>query len=103
MAVAKVDPALLKRTADSLGAVIKKPPLTDKLLSRPPFRYLHDIIMEVGLINAHHQFLALLDSCRLTEHRGSSKDCTHHRKRMPSQFRCIRIHWVCIVRMMPCF
>jgi len=43
----KLDPAVVQRTKDTLGKVIKKPPLTDKLLNRPPFRYLHDIISEV--------------------------------------------------------
>lgn len=38
----------VKRTQDSLGKVIKKPPLTEKLLSKPPFRYLHDIFTEVS-------------------------------------------------------
>ncbi|XP_048455080.1 TRAF3-interacting protein 1 isoform X2 [Rhincodon typus] len=37
----------VRRTQDTLGKVIKKPPLTDKLLSKPPFRYLHDIFTEV--------------------------------------------------------
>ncbi|KAM9859419.1 TRAF3-interacting protein 1-like [Aulostomus maculatus] len=38
---------VIKTTQDTLGEVIKKPPLTEKLLSRPPFRYLHDIFSEV--------------------------------------------------------
>ncbi len=41
------DPQLYQRTRDTLGKVIKKPPLNDKLLSRPPFKYLRDIILEV--------------------------------------------------------
>uniref|UniRef100_A0A8B9FNX4 TRAF3-interacting protein 1 N-terminal domain-containing protein n=1 Tax=Amazona collaria TaxID=241587 RepID=A0A8B9FNX4_9PSIT len=40
--------AVVRRTQESLGRVIRKPPLTDRLLSKPPFRYLHDVITEVG-------------------------------------------------------
>lgn len=39
--------AVVKRTQEALGKVIRRPPLTEKLLNKPPFRYLHDIIMEV--------------------------------------------------------
>ncbi|XP_028249920.1 TRAF3-interacting protein 1 isoform X3 [Parambassis ranga] len=39
--------AVLQKTQDMLGKVIKKPPLTEKLLGKPPFRYLHDIFSEV--------------------------------------------------------
>ncbi|XP_054237096.1 TRAF3-interacting protein 1 [Indicator indicator] len=39
--------AVVRRTQDSLGKVIRKPPLTDRLLNKPPFRYLHDVITEV--------------------------------------------------------
>ncbi|XP_060944443.1 TRAF3-interacting protein 1 [Limanda limanda] len=42
-----MNPAVVKKTQDSLGKVLKKPPLTEKLLSKPPFRYLHDILSEV--------------------------------------------------------
>ena len=38
---------IVKKTQDSLGKHVKKPPLTEKLLNKPPFRFLHDIISAV--------------------------------------------------------
>lgn len=40
--------SVAKKTQETLGKVIKKPPLTEKLLGKPPFRYLHDIFSEVS-------------------------------------------------------
>lgn len=42
-----MDPRIVKKTQDTLGKIIKKPPLTEKLLSKPPFRFLHDITTSV--------------------------------------------------------
>ncbi|KAM6200692.1 LOW QUALITY PROTEIN: ubiquitin carboxyl-terminal hydrolase 40-like [Sarcoramphus papa] len=44
---AALNEAVVRRTQDSLGRVIRKPPLRDRLLSKPPFRYLHAVIPEV--------------------------------------------------------
>ena len=42
-----MDEKITAKTTDILSRVVKKAPLNHKLLSRPPFRYLHDVISEV--------------------------------------------------------
>ena len=42
-----INPEIVKRTKGSLGALITKPALTEKLLGKPPFRFLHDIMTEI--------------------------------------------------------
>lgn len=42
--MAEVSPAVIKRTQETLGKYVKKPQLTEKLLKKPPFRFLHDIV-----------------------------------------------------------
>ncbi|XP_075222365.1 intraflagellar transport 54 [Lycorma delicatula] len=42
-----IKPEVIKRTQDSLKKFVKKPPLTEKLLKKPPFRFLHDLITSI--------------------------------------------------------
>uniref|UniRef100_A0A1B0EVP9 TRAF3-interacting protein 1 n=1 Tax=Lutzomyia longipalpis TaxID=7200 RepID=A0A1B0EVP9_LUTLO len=40
----EVNEAVIKKTQQTLGKYVKRPPLTEKLLMKPPFRFLHDVV-----------------------------------------------------------
>jgi TRAF3-interacting protein 1 len=57
-------------TRQLLGSLITRPKLTDKLLQKPPFRFLYDIIMEVNKVTgfASNLFTDLeMDAANITE------------------------------------
>ncbi|CAO1432313.1 unnamed protein product [Diamesa tonsa] len=47
MTESSVNADVIKQTQDSLGKYVKKPPLTEKLLKKPPFKFIHDIVKVV--------------------------------------------------------
>lgn len=42
-----IDATIIKRTQETLGKYLKKPALSEKLLKKPPFRFLHDVFHAV--------------------------------------------------------
>ena len=70
--MAAVSPEIIKQTQSSLGQFVKKPPLTDKLLNKPPFRFLHDIITAV--INDTGALEGLFDGAEMNSENVKDKD-----------------------------
>ena len=69
-----VDAAVIKRTQEVLSPYVKKPPLTEKLLNKPPFRFLHDvftvIIKDTGVLEG---------GCRLhITHQSYTQACSRN-------------------------
>ena len=54
-------PAWIAQTQQTLGSVVQKPKLTDNLLKKPPFRFLHDVVSattKVSVLACPSQLLA---------------------------------------------
>ncbi|GAB6025687.1 TRAF3-interacting protein 1 [Chamberlinius hualienensis] len=43
----ELDAKVIKETQETLGKFVKKPPLNEKLLRKPPFKFLHDVLTSV--------------------------------------------------------
>ena|SRR5688572_14257486 len=50
MGDSSVDPKIIKKTQDTLGKVIKKPPMSEKILSRPTVQYMYDVLISVSML-----------------------------------------------------
>ncbi|CAB4069622.1 TRAF3IP1 [Lepeophtheirus salmonis] len=62
----------IKKTQDALGRYVKKPQLTDKLLNKPPFRFLHDVISVV--IRDHGKFRGLFNESEMNSNNVKDKE-----------------------------
>ncbi|XP_035702286.1 TRAF3-interacting protein 1 isoform X6 [Folsomia candida] len=62
----------IKQTQDLLGKYVKKPPLSEKNLSRPPFRFLHDVTTSV--INGTGFMNGVFDPNELDSNNMSSRE-----------------------------
>ncbi|CAH2001611.1 unnamed protein product [Acanthoscelides obtectus] len=67
-----IAPEVIKKTQKLLGKYVKKPPLTEKLLRKPPFRFLHDVIKAV--IKETHFLKGLFTENELKSENVTDKD-----------------------------
>ncbi|CAH8448651.1 unnamed protein product [Schistosoma turkestanicum] len=70
--MSEIDIKIIKRTQNTLGKLIKRPVLTEKLLMRPPFRFIHDIC--TSLIRSTGLMKGLFSSEELDAENVKDKD-----------------------------
>ena len=56
--------SITERTQKILGQTVSRTPLTGKLLSKPPFRFLHDLTMEILQSTGFARGLYSPDECQ---------------------------------------
>ncbi len=68
-----INPAIIKKTQDTLGRLIQAPSLTDKLLNRPPVQFIQDIVKSVSFWYSKHQFEFIFDKIKVVKNTGLMK------------------------------
>lgn len=48
MTESNIDAETIKKSQETLGKFVKKPPLTEKLLRKPPFKFILDVVKAVS-------------------------------------------------------
>ena len=64
--------SVIKKTQEVLGKYVTKPPLTEKLLTKPPFRFLHDVVTAV--IKSHGVLNGLFEEQEMHSDQVKDKD-----------------------------
>ena len=75
-----IEPEIAQATRDALGNLIRKPKLSDKLLSKPPFRFLHDIVSNVTKATGFAEGLFEGDELVGTAIKGKGPKCGYLEK-----------------------
>ena len=86
--------SLINAVKDRMGELIQKPKMTDKLLQKPPFRFLHDTITAVSTTTGFGEGLYQaeeLDSAAITDKQAKLNY-------LDKIFRLIGICQVCMMK-----
>jgi TRAF3-interacting protein 1 len=62
--------SIIEQAKNAVSAIIQRPKMTEKLLARPPFRFLHDTVTAISVATNFAEGLyseSELDSAALTE------------------------------------
>lgn len=48
-----IDAKVIKKTQETLGKVITKPPMSEKILARPTVQYMYDVLISVRIFSIY--------------------------------------------------